>query len=222
MLSFEEREIRKGQLGASEVHKIFNFDTQELQDLWELKVGIQDYKDISSEAITAGNILEEDCLCYYSNVNNVKLALNERIEHKTIKNFVVSLDAREVESSIPVENKVINEKTWNSWIAKRSSNAVYNEIKLNIPKNYYAQVQAQIDVLDVDYGILNVNTLTDYEQADPINVKITDLHNKQVKILKNEAFIQEMEKRIIYFLNCVKYKRRPSEIDYLERQLFNV
>lgn len=220
MLSLEEREIRRKQLGASEIHKILNFDTQAAQDMWELKIGLQDYEELDNDAIISGNILEEDCLKYYEKSNNCELVFNERIEHKKIKGLVVSLDAREKDTSIPVENKVINEKTFKSWVAKRSFNAMYEGIKLNIPISYYCQVQAQIDVLDTEKGILNVNTLTDEEQEDPINVVITDLHNKQIEILKNDDLIQELEKRAMYFLDCIKYKKRPSENDYLEKKVF--
>ena len=220
MLSLEEREIRRKQLGASEIHKILNFDSQVCQDLWELKLGLQDYEELNNDAITSGNILEEDCLKYYENSNNCELIFNERIEHKKIKGLVVSLDAREKDTSIPVENKVINEKTFRSWVSKRSYNAIYETIKLNIHISYYCQVQTQIAVLDTEKGILNVNTLTDEEQEDPINVVITDLHNKQIEILRNDDLIHELEKRAEYFLDCVKYKKRPSENDYLEKEVY--
>ena len=220
MLSAEEREERKKQLGASDIHKILNFDTQALQDLFEKKLGLQEYQELENDAITSGNILEEECLIFYANSNNVSLVLNERLEHPSIKNLVVSLDAREEESSIPVENKVINENTFKRWIAKRSYNATYGEIKLNIPKDYYCQLQIQIAVLGTKKGVLNVNTLTDEEQEDPLNVVITDLHNKQIVIKRDDKLINELEDRAIYFLNCLKYKKRPSEIEYLEKYLF--
>lgn len=220
MISLEEREIRRKQLGASEIYKVLNFDSQTAQDLWELKLGLQDYEELDNDAVTSGNILEEDCLKYYEKVNNCELIFNERIEHKRIKGLVVSLDAREKTTSIPIENKVINEKTFRSWIAKRSYNAIYEGIKLNIPTNYYCQVQIQMAVLEVEKGILNVNTLTDEEQEDPINVIITDLHNKQIEITKDDGLVQELEKRAEYFLNCIKYKKRPSENDYLEKEVF--
>ena len=220
MLSLEEKQIRKKQIGASEIYKLLNFDNQDCQDLWELKIGLQDYQELDNDAIMAGNILEEDCLKYFESTNNTELIFNERIEHKKIKGLVVSLDAREKESSIPIENKVINERTWKSWIAKRSYNAEYKKIKLNIPKSYYCQLQIQMAVLGVEKGILNVNTLTDEEQEDPINVVITDLHNKQVTLLKDEYIIQELENRTIYMLHCIKHKLRPSEQDYLERMVF--
>lgn len=219
MLSLEEREIRRKQLGASEVYKLFNFDSQEAQDLWELKVGLQDYQELDSDAITAGNILEEECLKYYANTHNVELVYNERIEGP-FEGLVVSLDARAKNTNYPVENKVVNEKTWDSWKAKRDFNAIYGTEKLNIPKSYYYQLQTQMWVLDVDYGILNVNTLTDEEQEDPINVVITDLHNKPVIIERNDLVIMSILKRVRYMLNCMKYKIRPSELDYLEKEVF--
>ena len=199
-----------------------NFDSQECQDLWELKVGLQEYQEIDNDAIISGNILEEDCLRYYEATNNTELVFDERIEHKKIKGLVASLDARDSKTSIPIENKVINENTWNKWISKRVFNAIYSGIKLNIPKSYYCQVQTQIAVLDVEKGILNVNTLTVDEQEDPINVVITDIHNKQIEILRNDDLIKELELRAKYMLHCMKYKLRPSEKDYVEKEIFNV
>ena len=220
MLSLEEREIRRKQIGASEIYKLFNFDSQEAQDLWELKIGLQDYQENDSDAITAGNILEEECLKFYANSNNVELIYNERIPVKDIPELVVSLDAREKKSSIPVENKVINERTWQSWIAKRGGNAEYDGTNLNIPKSYFYQLQTQMYACNTDFGVLNVNTLTDEEQEDPINVIITDLHNKQIVIRRDETITNEIIKRARYMLNCMKYKRRPSELEYLEKEVF--
>ena len=220
MLSNKEMEERKKQIGASEIYKLLNFDNQDCQDLWELKIGLQNYQELNNDAITAGNILEEDCLRYYEKSNNKQLVFDERIEHKKIKVLVASLDAREKDTSIPIENKVINEKTFRNWIAKRTYNAIYEGIKLNIPTSYYCQVQTQIAVLDTEKGILNVNTLTDEEQEDPINVKITEIHNKQIEILKNDEIISNLEKRAKYMLDCIKYKLRPSEKDFLEKVVF--
>ena len=220
MLSISEQEERKKQIGASEIYKLLNFDSQVCQDLWELKLGLQEYQDLDNDAITAGNILEEECLEYYSKTNSVELIFNERIEHKTIKGLVASLDARTYDTSIPIENKVINEKTFRKWIAKRSFNAIYENIKLNIPIAYYCQIQTQIAVLDVEKGVLNVNTLTDEEQEDPINVIITDLHNKQITIFRDNEMISELEKRAKYMLDCIKHKLRPNEKDYLEKEVF--
>ena len=83
-------------------------------------------------------------------------------------------------------------------------------------------MQTQIAVLDVEKGILNVNTLTVDEQEDPINVVITDIHNKQIEILRNDDLIKELELRAKYMLHCMKYKLRPSEKDYVEKEIFNV
>ena len=141
MLSIKEKEERKKQIGASEIHLLLNFDSQSCQDLWESKIGLCDSPDIETDSIIAGNILEEDCLKYYEETNNCELILNERIEHKSIKGLVASLDAREKETSIPIENKVVNERTYESWIAKRTYNAICEETKLNIPKNYHSHPQ---------------------------------------------------------------------------------
>lgn len=220
MLSAKEREERKHQIGASEIYILLNFDSQTCQNLWELKVGLQDYQEFSNSAIDCGNILEEDCLKYYEQTNKTKLIYNERIESKQIKGLVVSLDSREYETNIPVENKVINIKTWKKWIAKKKYNAEYQNIKLNVPISYYCQIQTQMYVLGTKIGILNINTLTDEEQQDPINVIISDSHNKQIKIIRDDFLINDLKNRAIFMLDCMKFKKRPSEIDYLEKYLF--
>ncbi len=222
MLSLEEREERRHQLGASEIHKILNFDTQECQQLWELKVGIRNYEELDNDAIDAGNILEEPCLDYFEKENNVELVRNERIEHKTIPGLVASYDARISDTQIPVENKVINEESFKKWIAKRSFNALYMDLKLNISNAYYCQCQIQMQISGVDKAILNVNTLTDEEQENPINVVITDIHNKQIEILRDDPLIKELESRAKYMLHCMKYKRRPSEKEYFEKYVLEV
>lgn len=220
MLSAKEREERKHQIGASEIYILLNFDSQTCQNLWELKVGLQDYQEVSNSAIDCGNILEEDCLKYYEKTNKTKLIYNERIESKQIKGLVVSLDSREYETNIPVENKVINIKTWKKWIAKKKYNAEYQNIKLNVPISYYCQIQTQMYVLETKIGILNINTLTDEEQQDPINVIISDSHNKQIKIIRDDFLINDLKNRAIFMLDCMNFKKRPSEIDYLEKYLF--
>lgn len=220
MLSAKEREERKHQIGASEIYILLNFDSQTCQNLWELKVGLQDYQEFSNSAIDCGNILEEDCLKYYENTNKTKLIYNERIESKQIKGLVVSLDSREYETNIPVENKVINIKTWKKWIAKKKYNAEYQNIKLNVPISYYCQIQTQMYVLGTKIGILNINTLTDEEQQDPINVIISGSHNKQIKIIRDDFLINDLKNRAIFMLDCMNFKKRPSEIDYLEKYLF--
>ena len=220
MLSLEERETRRQQLGASEIYKLLNFDNEDCQALWELKIGLRDYEELDNDAIDAGNILEEDCLNYYSKVRKMELLYNERIEHKDILNLVVSLDARRIIDGVPVENKVINERSWEKWIAKRSYNVNHDGLLLNIPKSYYCQVQMQMEVCNAQIGILNVNKLTDEEQEDPINVEITFFHNEQVVINRDDQLIEELKSRARYMLHCMKYKIRPSENDYLEKYVF--
>lgn len=222
MITIKEKEERKNTIGASEVHKLYNFDTETCQNLWEEKIGLINLQELDNDDIDAGNILEEDCLDYYENKINEKLIRNERVEHSKIKNFIVSLDARKELSNVPVENKVVGEEVFNNWKAKRVFNAtcVNDEEKYNVPSNYYLQVQSQISVLKSDYGTLLVNTLTYEEKIDPFNVEITDLHQKELVISKSQEVIDEIEKRVIYFLDCLKYKKRPGENEYLEKNLY--
>lgn len=220
MLNLKEREERKHQIGASEIYKLLNFDTEECQKLWELKVGLREYQELENDAIEAGNILEEPCLDYFEKKNKCELIRNERIEHKSIKGLVASYDARISDTLIPIENKVINQNTFEKWIAKKTFNAEYEDLKLNIPKAYYCQCLIQMQISDTDKTILNVNTLTDEEQSNPLEVTITELHNKQITIFRNDELIQELENRAKYMLHCMNFKRRPSEIEYLEKYVF--
>lgn len=220
MLTFEQREERKKTIGASEIYKLLNFDTQAVQDLWELKVGLQDYQELDNDPIDAGNILEEDGLNFYAKSNNVELKLNERIANKYLPYIVCSYDAREIKTQIPVENKIINERTFESWKRVKPSDFEYLGNYYKIPTAYYCQLQIQIDTSETEIGILNLNTLTDAEVENPINVVITDLHNKQIKIARNQELIDELKNRAKYFEKCVKYKSRPSEVDYTEKIIF--
>ena len=49
MLNSEERELRKSQVGASEVYKLFNFDNQTLQSLFKQKIGVEDVPELDNE-----------------------------------------------------------------------------------------------------------------------------------------------------------------------------
>lgn len=218
MLNIQEREERKKTIGASEIHKLLNFDSIECQELWELKIGLRDYEDLNNDSLDAGNILEEDGLKYYEESNKCELIYNERISNKDVPQIVCSYDAREKETLIPVENKIIKESSFEKWKRKKTGNCeLYGEY-YSIPKPYYCQIQIQIDTSNVDYGILNVNTLTNEEVENPIMVIITDIHNKQLKIYKDEECINELKRRAKYFAECMRYKKRPSELEYIERE----
>lgn len=218
MLNLEEREERKKTIGASEIYKLLNFDSQECQKLWELKIGLRDYENLDNDSIDAGNILEEDGLNYYANSNNCELVFNERIANKEVPQIVCSFDAREKETLIPIENKIIKESSFESWKRVKKGNCEYLGKPYSIPKDYYCQLQIQIDTSGTEIGILNVNTLTDEEVENPICVEITDLHNKQLKFHRDEECIEELKKRAKYMAHCMKYKRRPSELEYIESE----
>ncbi len=218
MLNLEEREERKKTIGASEIYKLLNFDSEECQKLWELKIGLRDYENLDNDSIDAGNILEEDGLNYYANSNNCELVFNERIANKEVPQIVCSFDAREKETLIPIENKIIKESSFESWKRVKKGNCEYLGEFYSIPKDYYCQLQIQIDTSGTEIGILNVNTLTDEEVENPICVEITDLHNKQLKFCRDEECIEELKKRAKYMAYCMKYKRRPSELEYIESE----
>jgi hypothetical protein len=218
MLNLEEREERKKTIGASEIYKLLNFDSVDCQELWELKIGLRDYEELNNDSIDAGNILEEDGLNYYAESNNCELILNERIANKDVPQIVCSYDAREKETQIPVENKIIKESTFQKWKRKKKGNCEYLGEYYSIPTSYYCQLQIQIDTSNTEYGVLNVNTLTEEEVENPILVEITDIHNKQLKFYRDNECIDELKKRARYFANCMKYKKRPSELEYIEKE----
>lgn len=218
MLNLEQREERKKTIGASEIYKLLNFDTDECQNLWELKIGLQDYEELNNDSIDAGNILEEDGLNYYAKSNNCELIFNERIANKDVPEIVCSYDARVKDTLVPVENKIIKDSTFESWKRLKKGNCEYLGDYYTIPKAYYCQLQIQIDTSNTDYGILNVNTLTDEEIENPICVEITDIHNKQLKFYKDNDCIEELKSRAKYFAKCMKFKKRPSELEYIESQ----
>lgn len=204
MLNKEERELRKTQIGASDIHKIFNFDNKGAYDLWAEKVGLKELSEFENKYMLAGNILEEDCLIYFFNKNDIKgYELNKRIEHNKIKNFVVSTDG--LFENIPVENKTINARDFS---------------KLSKPhKKYYIQLQAQLSCTRGDYGYLVYNMVDDAVLNDPINYTPSDITQESFKIEKDIQLIAEIEERVEYFLWCVLYHREPSEADYLSKTL---
>lgn len=218
MITNKEMLERKNTIGASEVHKLYNFDTLTCQKLWEEKVGLVEREELTGDSIDAGNILEEQCLDFYENKICEKIYRNERVEHKTIKNFIVSLDGR---TNKPIENKCINQFVFDGWSAKRVSNAIDEDgNKYNIPTNYYLQLQAQMEVLESENGILLANALTDEEVINPLEVEITDLHQTPLLVQRNEETQREICKRVVYMLDCIKYKKRPSEVEYLEEFVY--
>ena len=68
------------------------------------------------------------------------------------------------------------------------------------------------------YRTLGLHTLTNDEVENPILVEITDIHNKQLKFNRDNECIDELKKRARYFANCMKYKKRPSELEYVEKE----
>lgn len=218
MITNKEMQERKKTIGASEVHKLYNFDTITCQKLWEEKIGLVEREELTGDSIDAGNILEEQCLDFYEKKIGEKIFRNERIEHKNIKNFIVSLDGR---TDIPIENKCINQFVFDEWISKKKFNAIdENGNKYNIPTNYYLQLQAQMEVLESDKGILLANALTYEEVINPLEVEINELHQTPLIVERNTTVCEEIKKRVIYMLDCLKYKKRPSELEYLDKNLY--
>jgi YqaJ-like viral recombinase domain. len=209
MLNAEQREERKTQIGASEVSKLFNFDTKAAQDLYKEKTGLLEPKELDSKYIQAGNILEEPCISFYLKTHEIKnYAFNERIEHKTIKGFVASLDCRVLdEEKYPLENKTMKLDR-------------FMELK-EVPREYVIQCHAQISCADTHTAKLLINTLTEEEVENPLLYVPADFKQHEFIIEKNAELIKEIESRVSYMLWCMRTGWRPTESNYLERKMFS-
>lgn len=218
MITIQEMNDRRKTIGASEVHFLRNFDTLTAQQLWEEKMGLITHQELEGDSIESGNILEEQCLDFYEQKINEKVYRNEKIKHPTIEGFVVSLDGR---TNKPIENKCINQNVFDKWKAKSTYNAIDIEgNKYNIPTAYYLQLQAQMECLGTKEASLLANALTDEEVMNPLDVEITDLHQTELLVKKDEYTAKEMCQRVKYMLECMNFKKRPSEMEYLERYFY--
>ena len=202
MLNEFERNERMHQLGASDIHKIFNFNNKGAFDLWQEKMGLIEKPQIETQSMTAGNLLEEDCLVFFFNRKSIKdYVLNERVEHRDIKNFVVSTDG--LFDDIPVENKTKNMDGF----AKMTSPE----------RNHILQLHAQMSCLNSDHGYIVYNAVTDEDLINPLMYIPSELKQEVFEIKADIDLIKEIESRAKYFLWCVEYKRRPTEQDYISR-----
>ncbi len=202
MLNEFERNERMHQLGASDIHKIFNFNNKGAFDLWQEKMGLIEKPQIETRSMTAGNLLEEDCLVFFFNRKSITdYVLNERVEHRDIKNFVVSTDG--LFGNIPVENKTKNMDGF----AKMTSPE----------RNHILQLHAQMSCLNADRGYIVYNAVTEEDLINPLMYIPSELKQEVFEIKADADVIREIESRSKYFLWCVEYKRRPTEQDYISR-----
>lgn len=214
MINERERKERKKQIGASEIYLLNNFDTKGAINLFNIKTGKEEQKEILNKYVIAGDLLEEDCLKAYEKYKNIKLTFNERIESPTVKNVVASLDARR-DDFVPIENKVIKYETFKKWKAKKSYNALGKDGRFNIPKKYYYQIQLQMHCTKSEKGILLANTFTEKELSNPLLVEVEKNKQHELIVLKNDDLIKDILNRAIYFLDCVKNNKLPNEKEYL-------
>ena len=205
MLNSEERELRKKQVGASEVYKLFNFDNQTLQSLYNQKIGVEESVEIDNEYVRAGNILEEDCIKFYLQKNNIKeYVLNQRFEHSRIPNFVASTDGF---TTIPIEIKTVGLEKFTKIIKSEQE------------KNHYIQVQAQMSCSGTDTAVIVYFGLTDYDRQFPLEYTPNEFTMFPIGIWRDDELIKEIESRVQYFLWCVEHQWKPSEKDYLLRSI---
>lgn len=207
MLNEQERELRKTQVGASDVAKLFNFNNKTLQDLYAEKKGAVK-EDFTNQSMTAGNILEQICLEYFAKEHDIKnMELNLRVEHPFIPNFVSSTDGLEDES-IPIENKTIG----------------YDKlIELTKPlREHYIQVQAQISCTISKKAYIVYNGVTEYDLLYPLEYEPSDFKQKVFEIERDDELITEIEERVRYFLWCMEYDWKPSENEFQKQRLIKV
>lgn len=204
MLNSEERKLRKKQVGASEVYKLFNFDNQTLQSLYNQKIGVEESVEIDNEYVRAGNILEEDCIKFYYHKKNItEFILNKRYEHEEILNFVASTDGFDV---MPTEIKTVG------------IDKLIKIIKENKPeRNHYIQVQAQMSCTDTNEAVIIYFGLTDYDRSFPLEYVPSEFTMHEILVSRDDELVQEIESRAKYFLWCIEYHWQPSERDYLLR-----
>ena len=208
MLSPQEWEERKTQVGASDVPKLFNFDNKGAKDLWKEKTGLIDKPMFENKYTRAGNIIEEPCLIYAFNKLGIEnYSMDDRIEHSDIPSFVVSLDGLDADNNIPVENKSIKHTTY-AFNASR-----FNDRGLE-DTTYYRQLMAQVGVLNASGGWLVYNVLQDIDYENPIMYEPNEIVQERRWHKRNDKIIKEIERRVSYFLKCMKEKTEPKEADY--------
>ncbi len=218
MLDAKGWEERKTQLGASDMHKIFNFDNKGAKDLWLEKIGELERKQFSNKYTVAGSLIEDDALEFYFKSKGItNYSLNKRMKHPDIEMLVASCDAIYIlddvkltfrEKIIPVENKTIK---YDNFIELKAD---------KIPRNYYLQVQTQIACCGGGFGVIVFNAVVDKDYIDPLLYKPNYIKQIAFNIKKDDAIVNEIVNRAKYFEWCVKYKREPSESDYQARSVF--
>ena len=208
MLTPAEWEQRKTQVGASDVPKLFNFDNKGAKDLWREKVGLLDKAMFENKYTVAGNIIEEPSLLHaFQQLGIKRYSMNDRIEHTDIKGFMVSLDGLDLENYVPIENKSIKHSTW------VQNSARFNEKGIE-DVTYYRQLQAQISALNASGGWLVYNVLQDVDYVHPVLYEPSEEKQERRYHKRDGKMIKEIEKRVSYFLECMKEKKEPKETDY--------
>ena len=194
MLTLEQMEERKNQVGASDVYYLLNFDNKKPKDLWLEKIGRKEMTFFENIYTRAGNIVEEPCLVHYLEPFKEPYTLGERVEHKDIKRFVSSTDG--LVNGVPVENKTIKAEN-------------YKENMMN--KQYYTQLQAQIACTNADKGIILYNLLEAEDYEHPLLYEPKQFVHVYDR---DDELIEEIESRVQYFLQCMDNEVEPNEKDY--------
>lgn len=194
MLTKEQAIERLGQVGASDVPHLFNFDNKKPKDLWKEKTKQRELTFFENKYTIFGNITEYPCLKHFHILNKGDMSYGSRVEHKYIKNFVSSTDG--LLNGVPVENKTIKEEK-------------YKEGMMN--KQYYIQLQSQIACTGVNKGYILYNLASEEDYEHPILYE----PRQRVHIYdSDEKIIEEIESRVSYFLECMYKVEEPTEKGY--------
>ena len=76
-------------------------------------------------------------------------------------------------------------------------------------------MQLQMHCTNTQKGILLANTFTEKELSNPLLVEVEKNKQHELIVLKNDDLIKDILNRAIYFLDCVKNNKLPSEKEYL-------
>lgn len=197
MLSAEQWEERKNQVGASDVHCLLNFDNKTPKNLWREKTGQTEQSFFESKYTVFGNIVEEPCLMFFFKQNKGSYELDKRVPHKYIDRFVSSTDG--MLNGVPIENKTIKVENYTDGMMK---------------KQYYTQLQAQISCMGATHGYIVYNTATDEDYEHPLLYEPSDKTQFVQRYDRDDELIDEIEKRVRYFIICIDKNIEPTERQY--------
>lgn len=169
-------EMRKKHIGASDAPVVMGLSPWRgpLQ-LWEEKTCIGEGKVFFSKHMQRGVELEPLALKKFNETHSYQCFPTVR-KHKSIPYMMASLDGYDSEENVAVEIKCPGEKS-------------HEKARKEIPRNYYCQMQHQMEVLNLG-EIWFFSYLSD-----------SDFFAE--KVLRDDAFVEDLLKKEAIFWDCV-------------------